>query len=93
MEKLYRLFHINKLLICGGGIVNYSFLQAGMVDELSLFISPLTDGSLGKSSLFTQIEELNKGGAIEFEIKNLVQIGKGGIHINYIPKNTIKRKE
>ena len=93
MEKLYRLFHINKLLICGGGIVNYSFLQAGLVDELSLFVSPLTDGCLGKSSLFTQIEDLNKGGIIEFDIKDIERIGKGGLHINYMPKNVIKRKE
>ena len=26
MEKLYELFHIEKLLICGGGVVNYTFL-------------------------------------------------------------------
>lgn len=25
-EKLYKLFHIKKLLICGGGVVNWSFV-------------------------------------------------------------------
>lgn len=47
MEKLYQLFHIEKLLICGGGTADWTFLQAGMVDELSLVLSPVTDGSNG----------------------------------------------
>ena len=50
MKKLYELFHIEKVLICGGGVVNWSFLQAGMVDELSLFLAPVTDGSSGTAS-------------------------------------------
>ena len=42
MEKLYSLFHIKKLLLCGGGIADWSFLRAGMVDELSLLLAPVT---------------------------------------------------
>lgn len=48
MEKLYDLFHIKKLLICGGGLVNWSFLQAGMIDELSLVLAPVSDGGSGQ---------------------------------------------
>ena len=55
MEKLYRLFHIEKLLICGGGMVDWSFLRAGMVDELSLFLAPVSDGSQGTASLFSRM--------------------------------------
>lgn len=90
MEKLYHCFHIKKVLICGGGIVNWSFLSAGMVDELSLFLSPVSDGSLGPASLFTQIPDLNEGQPIEFDIKDVKRIGSGGLHINYLPKNTKK---
>lgn len=42
MGKLHRLFHIERLLICGGGAVDWTFLQADMVDELSLVLSPVT---------------------------------------------------
>lgn len=90
MQKLRSLFHIKKILICGGGVVNWSFLNAGVVDELSLFLSPVSDGSSATASLFTQIPELNKGPAVEFDIKNVKQIGSGGLHINYIPKNVKK---
>ena len=35
-QKLKLLFGIEKMLICGGGKVNWSFLSQGVVDELSL---------------------------------------------------------
>ena len=87
MRKLYGLFHIEKVLICGGGIVNWSFLQAGMVDELSLFLAPVTDGSRGSASLFTQIPSLAEGAPVEFLLRETEQIGDGGLRLKYQPKN------
>lgn len=86
MEKLYGLFHIEKVLICGGGVVNWSFLQAGMIDELSLFLAPVTDGSSGAASLFTQALPSVKGKPVEFVLKDIEKIGDGGLHLTYKPK-------
>ena len=36
VEKLHRLFGINKLLLEGGSILNGAFLRADLIDELSL---------------------------------------------------------
>ena len=87
MKKLYELFHIEKLLICGGGMVNWSFLQAGVVDELSLFLAPVTDGGLGSASVFTQIPSLTEGKPVEFLLREAEQLGDGGLRLNYQPKN------
>lgn len=87
MKKLYELFHIKKILICGGGIVNWSFLQTGMVDELSLFLAPVTDGSSGLASLFTQVSSLAEGEPIEFLLKDVEKVGNGGLRLNYQPQN------
>ena len=87
LKKLYELFHIERLLICGGGIVNWSFLQAGMVDELSLFLAPVTDGGLGSASVFTQIPSLTEGKPVEFLLREAEQLGDGGLRLNYQPKN------
>lgn len=87
MEKLYQLFHIEKLLICGGGVADWTFLQAGMVDELSLVLSPVTDGSCGTASVFTQIPTLRVGKPVEFELKTVERIGSGGLYLNYLAKN------
>ena len=87
MKKLYELFHIEKVLICGGGVVNWSFLQAGMVDELSLFLAPVTDGSSGAASVFTRIPSLTEGKPVEFLLRETEKIGDGGLRLNYQVKN------
>ncbi len=86
-EKLYRLFHIKKLLICGGGVVNWSFLQAGVIDELSLLLAPVTDGSRGSASLFTQLSYLNERSPVEFTLKTVEKTGDNGVYLNYLAEN------
>lgn len=86
MEKLHRLFGIRKLLVCGGGAADWSFLCAGMVDELSLVLSPVTDGSCGEANLFTQIPEVSEGTPVEFTLKAVERTGEGGLHLTYLAK-------
>lgn len=87
MEKLHRLFGIEKLLICGGGAVDWIFLQAGMADELSLVLSPVTDGSSGTASVFIQIPGASEGCPIAFTPKAAERIVDDGLHLRYLAKN------
>lgn len=87
MEKLYELFQIQKVLICGGGVVNWIFLKAGMVDELSLLLAPVTDGSSGTAALFTQVEATAAEHPIELQLKTVEKTGGSGLHLNYLVKN------
>ena len=52
MEKLRRLFMIKRLLLEGGGGINGSVLNAGLVDEISLLLFPVVDGTVNTPSLF-----------------------------------------
>jgi 2,5-diamino-6-(ribosylamino)-4(3H)-pyrimidinone 5'-phosphate reductase len=52
LQKLRALFGIRKLLLEGGGKINGSFLAAGLIDELSILVAPIADGSIGTPSLF-----------------------------------------
>ncbi len=52
LRKLRARFGIRKLLLEGGGKINGSFLVAGLIDELSVLIAPVADGSIGAPSLF-----------------------------------------
>lgn len=36
----------------GGGKINGSFLAANLIDELSILVAPIADGSIGTPSLF-----------------------------------------
>lgn len=52
LEKLARSFGIQTLLLEGGGRINGSFLEAGVIDELSILIAPVADGSMETPTLF-----------------------------------------
>jgi riboflavin biosynthesis pyrimidine reductase len=52
LQKLRARFGIKKLLLEGGGKINGSFLAANLIDELSILIGPVADGSIGTPSLF-----------------------------------------
>ena len=56
LEKLRKEFGIKKLLLEGGGRINGSFLAADLIDELSVLVAPIADGSIGSPSLFDRTE-------------------------------------
>ena len=51
-RKLKELFGIESMLLSGGGVVDWSFLQAGLVDEISLVVPPVIDGGVRLPSAF-----------------------------------------
>ena len=52
LRELRARFGIRKLLLEGGGKINGSFLAANLIDELSILVAPVADGSVGTPSLF-----------------------------------------
>jgi riboflavin biosynthesis pyrimidine reductase len=56
LRKLRARFGIRRLLLEGGGKINGSFLAAGLIDELSVLIAPVADGSVGTPTLFDATE-------------------------------------
>ena len=89
MEKLHSLFGLNKLMICGGGIVDYTFLQAGLIDELSLVIVPLTDGATEGATVFDRSPFVPVTPAIPFRLLEVKILPGDGVWLRYQPKNTI----
>lgn len=75
MEKLYELFGIKTVLICGGGTVNWTFLQQGTVDELSLLLAPAADGRPDTVTVFEASPLLEKSAPAEFHLKTAEQLG------------------
>ncbi len=52
LEKLGSKFGIKRLLLEGGGKINGTLLAADLIDELSVLVVPVADGSVGSPSLF-----------------------------------------
>lgn len=80
---MYRLFGIDTLLICGGGTINWTFLQQGAVDELILMIAPAADGSPDSVTVFEQSDFLPDNNPVEFQLKNVEQTKGSGIRLVY----------
>ncbi len=86
-EKLKALFKIETLMVSGGGFINWSFLQAGLVDELSLVLAPVADGENDTVTLFEKSSYLPDHLPIAFSLK-AVEKGKGdSVWLRYAVKN------
>ena len=86
-QKLKALFGIEKVLICGGGTVNWSFLNSGVVDELSLLLSPVADGSPNTPTVFECMEQLSVSTPALFHLKNVSQLKNDIVHLTYTTDN------
>jgi riboflavin biosynthesis pyrimidine reductase len=86
LEKLNKLFGIKKIRIDGGGHVNGSFLKAGLIDEFSLILAPIADGTIGAPTVFEAEEGYGKRKATWFALKSVKRIYKDFLWLRYIKK-------
>lgn len=63
LHELKTSFGIQRLMIAGGGYVNGSFLQAGLIDEVSIVLAPVADGNTRSVSTFENHGFLEKQAA------------------------------
>ena len=82
-EKLYKLFGIRTMLICGGGVINWTFIQQGMADEVSLLIAPAADGAADTAAVFQESSFLPDNVPVEFRLKSLERAGQDSVHLLY----------
>lgn len=86
MDKLKNIFGIKTLMLGGGGVLNWSFIQAGMCDELSIVISPSADGSNNTPSLFSISNGLSNDSPVSFNLKNVEVKDGGSVWLRYLIK-------
>lgn len=85
-EKLCSLFGIKKMLICGGGTVNWTFLQQGVMDELSLLLAPAADGNPSSVTVFERAPQLPFSAPAEFKLNGIERLKGNGIRLCYLIK-------
>ncbi len=83
LEKLNKLFRIQTVRIDGGGHVNGSFLKAGLIDEISLVLAPLADGTIGSLVNFEAEEGYGKRKATKLKLKSMKKIYDDFLWIRY----------
>lgn len=82
-EKLYALFGIERLMVAGGGVMNWSFLQEGLIDELSLVIAPVADGSITAVSCFEKADFMPFHAPAAFHLKEAKPLDGDALWLRY----------
>lgn len=84
LEKLYRYFNLETVVLAGGGSINWSFFEQGLVDEVSVVIVPAVDDHYGRPQLFNNTSDKKDIKPQGFKIKHLEQLDGDIIWIHYI---------
>lgn len=83
LSKLKDEFYIETLMLGGGGVLNWSFLQAGMCDEISIVLAAAADGSPDTPPLFRAQKGLSKNKALGFTLKEAKVMDGGSVWLRY----------
>ena len=83
LSKLKELFGIEMLMLGGGAVLNWSFIQAGYCDELSIVIAPAADGSRDTQTLFMTKENLTTDIAKGFKLLEVKVLKGDSVWLRY----------
>jgi riboflavin biosynthesis pyrimidine reductase len=83
LSQLAALFPIETIMLEGGGHINGSLLNAGLIDELSLLILPVADGTPKTPTTFEVSEYLQKGPATELQLVDMKKLDDGVVWLTY----------
>lgn len=89
LESLAADFECNEILIEAGPILSTAFIQAGLVDELLVYIAPKLLGKDGRALVeLSGLQSLSE--SIEFEITDVAIVGSrphSDIRVTLLPRN------
>ena len=91
LQKLKKLFRIERVLLAGGGVTNQAFAAAGLIDELSIVLAPTADGDSGSASLF-ETGGFSAAAPAAYSLKAVEQIENDTLWLRYISKNSKNRR-
>lgn len=89
MNMLYSEFGVKRLAITGGGHINGSFLEADLIDEVSVMIGPGIDGRKGMTSVFDGIENANHAPTL-LQLESVEKFETGTVWLRYKVANHVQ---
>lgn len=82
LKKLKEEFGIQTLMLGGGGVLNWSFIQQGLCDELSVVVAAAADGSSETPTLFEAKGQENKLN-VTFSLHDMRLMDGGSVWLRY----------
>ena len=92
LDKLRRKFGIRRLMLEGGGETNGTFLWQGLVDELSLLLTPVADGAPGEPALFDVEGKRPRKAVAHLRLKSVRRAATGMVWIKYAVQRNGRRR-
>uniref|UniRef100_UPI00403FA813 dihydrofolate reductase family protein n=1 Tax=Candidatus Enterococcus willemsii TaxID=1857215 RepID=UPI00403FA813 len=83
LDKLYTLFHMDRIMIGGGGTLNWAFLQNGLVDEVSIVMAPIANGDPDMPTLFMAKEPLSQIAPMSFSLMDVKPLKDSTVWLRY----------
>ena len=83
VQKLKELFHIETLKVSGGGILNWSFAEAGLIDEVSIVMAPVADGNSNTPTIFERLGAPLKQ-CVGFKVKSAEVTENGCVWLRFV---------
>lgn len=83
MQVLADTFGVKSLSLQGGGIIDGAFLQAGLIDELSLVVYPGIDGSATSLSVFHCLGAASPSQGQSLELLSVRTMEDGVVWLRY----------
>lgn len=87
LHKLATLFGMERVMIGGGGVLNWSYVQDGLVDEVSLLLAPVSDASPSAPGLFTAKEPLTRVQPYSFTLIEVKPLKDSTVWLRYRVNN------
>lgn len=86
LDKFYNLFGIERMMVGGGGTLNWSFVQNGLVDEVSVILSPIANGDPDGHRFFVAKDPYTKIKETAFQLESVETLEHGTVWIRYSVK-------
>lgn len=90
LDKFYRLFNIKRMMVGGGGTLNWSFIQNNLVDEVSMILAPIANGDPNGHRFFVAKEPYSQIIPTAFQLKSVEVLEGGTLWIRYLVINDLK---
>lgn len=86
LDKFYTLFGIKRMMVGGGGTLNWSFVQNGLADEVSVILSPIANGDPDGHRFFAAKEPYSNIKETAFKLESVEILEHGTLWIRYFIK-------
>ena len=82
MDILRNEFEVERIAVVGGSAINTSFLDLGLLDEISILIGPGVDGRKGMPTVFDNMSTSRE--VIHLELKDVKKYEDGAVWLRYV---------